>query len=89
MKLLGYQRIKRGDLDFVNLYIEEESVQDNAECGGSQISSNYSKDRGIRFPSVSADEFAALLREGLRSGCSIECYRRIRDNHLVVKVVRE
>lgn len=79
MKLLGYNRVhgeKDGKTwDFVELYVEKENVNPGPECGGCVLVKTYSKDRGVGFPSISSNTFAALLRQGIAPGSSIRLYR--------------
>lgn len=89
MKLLGYQRVhgeKDGKTwDFVNLFVEKESVADGPECGGSKLVTTYSKTRGTGFPSISSSAFGSLLRQGLHSGSDIRMYRDF-DGTVVVEL---
>lgn len=90
MKLLGYARVhgeRDGkNWDFVNLFVEKENVNPGSECGGSQILTTYSKNRGTGFPSISTPEFTVLLRQGIRPGSDIRIYKDI-DNTLHVELM--
>lgn len=90
MKLLGYNRVhgsKDGrDYDFVQLVLEKSFESAGAECGGSQIYFNYSRNRGNSLPSVDTAVFTQALKRGLKVGSELSVYRDL-DGHMVIEVL--
>lgn len=81
MKLLGYKRVKGSkdgkEWDFVQLHLEQDFVESDANSGGSQLYLSYTPGKGNSIPSVDTKVFLAALKQGVKVGSDINILRSI------------